>query len=185
MKDKKTVFKFFSLFEYEEEEKYLEKQHKNGWKVTGFTLPGFYKFEKCQPEDVCYRIDFTDERGPQSQEYRQLFADNGWEFLWAVNGFTIFRKPSSSEQEGGKEIFTDKESKINMLLKIQKRRLLPLLVIFLCAVLPNLAKGLNGEFGRGPFESGMTIFFLIMFFLYSYIFVKSFIKIKELKKKLE
>ena len=29
MKNTKTVFKFFALFEYEEEETFLEKQHKN------------------------------------------------------------------------------------------------------------------------------------------------------------
>ena len=52
MKNKKTLFRFFTLFEYEEEEAFLENQHKNGWKVTGYKLPGFYKFEKCDKEEV-------------------------------------------------------------------------------------------------------------------------------------
>ncbi|MCI5519823.1 MAG: hypothetical protein MR424_08240 [Treponema sp.] len=51
-KKTKTLFRFFTLFEYEEEEAFLENQHKNSWKVTGYKLPGFYKFEKCDKEEV-------------------------------------------------------------------------------------------------------------------------------------
>ena len=43
-------FKYFTIFEYEKEEKYLREMHKSGWrfiKVTGF---GKYHFEKCTPE---------------------------------------------------------------------------------------------------------------------------------------
>ena len=119
MKNTKTLFRFFTLFEYEEEETFLEKQHKEGWKVVSFKLPGFYKFEKCQSEDMTYRIDFTNENGANNSEYRQMFADNGWEFLWSVNGFSIFRKAGSSASEGNNEIFTDNESKLQMLQKIQ------------------------------------------------------------------
>ena len=52
MKNTKTLFRFFTLFEYEEEEAFLENQHKNSCKVTGYKLPGFYKFEKCDKEEV-------------------------------------------------------------------------------------------------------------------------------------
>lgn len=184
MKNTKTLFKFFTLFEYEEEEAFLEKQHKEGWKVVNFKLPGFYKFEKCQPEDMTYRIDFTNENGSKNAEYQQMFADNGWNFLWSVNGFSIFRKKGASAREGNNEIFTDNESRLQMLKKIHQRRLLPLIAIFLCAVLPNFVKGINGEFGNSTGDMVITSFFGVMFILYSYVFIKSFIKIKKLKEKL-
>ena len=118
MKNTKTVFKFFTLFEYEEEQAFLEKQHKNGWKVVSYKLPGFYKFEKCEPEDMTYRIDFTNENGSKNPEYRQMFADNGWEFLWSVNGFSIFRKPlAANNTDNSNEIFSDNSSKLQMLQK--------------------------------------------------------------------
>ena len=184
MKNTKTLFKFFTLFEYEEEEDFLEEQHKNGWKAVSYKIPGFYKFEKCQPEDMVYRIDFTNENGAKNSEYRQMFADNGWEFLWSVNGFSIFRKPGVSDSKNNNEIFTDNTSKLQMLQKIQQRRLLPLITIFLCAVLPNFVKGINGEFGKTIGDNIITVFFGIMFILYSYVFIKSFVKIKKLKEKL-
>ncbi len=185
MKNKKTMFKFFTLFEYEEEEAFLEKQHKNGWKVTGYKLPGFYKFEKCEPEDVTYRIDFTNENGARNPEYRQMFSDNGWELLWSVNGFSIFRKERASASESNNEIFSDNASRLQMLQKIQKRRLLPVIIIFLCAVVPNFVKGLYGVFGTSLADNIITAIFSLMFVLYIYIFTKSFIKMKKLKEKLQ
>ena len=185
MKNTKTLFRFFTLFEYEEEEAFLENQHKNGWKAIGYKLPGFYKFEKCEPDEVTYRIDFTNENGAKNPEYQQMFADNGWEFLWSVNGFSIFRKVRSSVNENNNEIFTDNASKLQMLQKIHQRRLLPLITIFLCAVLPNFVKGINGEFGRSGSELSLTVIFGIMFILYTYVFIKSFVKIKKLKEKLQ
>ena len=185
MKNTKTLFRFFTLFEYEDEEAFLENQHKNGWKAIGYKLPGFYKFEKCEPDEVTYRIDFTNENGAKNPEYQQMFADNGWEFLWSVNGFSIFRKVRSSVNENNNEIFTDNASKLQMLQKIHQRRLLPLITIFLCAVLPNFVKGINGEFGRSGSELSLTVIFGIMFILYTYVFIKSFVKIKKLKEKLQ
>ena len=185
MKNTKTLFRFFTLFEYEEEEDFLEKQHKNGWKVVNYKLPGFYKFEKCEPEDMTYRIDFTNENGAKNAEYQQIFADNGWEFLWSVNGFFFFFKESASASEGKNEIFTDNASKLQMLQKIQQRRLLPLITIFLCAIVPNFVKGINGEFGSSTGDNVITVFFGIMFILYTYVFLKSLIKIKKLKEKLQ
>lgn len=185
MKNKKTLFRFFTLFEYEEEEAFLENQHKNGWKVTGYKLPGFYKFEKCDPEEVTYRIDFTNENGAKNPEYRQMFADNGWDFLWSVNGFSIFRKLRTSGMESNNEIFTDNASKLQMLQKIHQRRLLPLMAIFLCAVLPNFVTRISGEVGNTIGDSIFTVFFGLMFIFYFYVFIKSFVKIQKLKEKLQ
>jgi hypothetical protein len=186
MKNTKTLFRFYTLFEYEEEEAFLENQHKNGWKVVDFKLPGFYKFEKCEPENMLYRIDFTNENGSKNAEYQQMFADNGWEFLWSVNGFSIFRKPlAANTNDNSNEIFSDNSSRLQMLQKIQQRRLLPLVTIFLCAVVPNFIKGINGDFGSTIFDNIFTVFFGLMFVLYTYVFIKSLSKIKKLKEKLQ
>ncbi len=186
MKNSKTLFRFYTLFEYEEEEAFLEKQHKNGWKVISFKLPGLYKFEKCEPEDMTYRIDFTNENGSKNPEYRQMFADNGWEFLWSVNGFSIFRKPlAANNTDNSNEIFSDNSSKLQMLQKIQHRRLLPFITVFLCAVIPNFIKGIHEDFGSSIFDNIITIIFGVMFVLYTYVCIKSLVKIRKLKERLE
>ena len=114
-----------------------------------------------------------------------MFSDNGWELLWSVNGFSIFRKERASASESNNEIFSDNESRLQMLQKIQQRRLLPVIIIFLCAVVPNFVKGLNGMFGTSLADNIITAIFSLMFVLYIYIFIKSFIKMKKLKEKLQ
>ena len=186
MENTKKIFKLLTLFEYEEEEAFLQEQHKNGWKAVSYKIPGFYKFEKCQPEDMVYRIDFTNENGFKNPQYRQMFADNGWEFLWSVNGFSIFRKAlSENTTNNSNEIFSDNASKLQMLQKIQQLRLLPLITIFLCAVVPNFIKAINGMFGVSGINAVFTIFFGLAFVFYTYVFIKSYMKIKKLKEKLQ
>ena len=131
-------------------------------------------------------IDFTNENGSKNPEYCQMFADNGWDFLWSVNGFSIFRKPLvANTNDNSNEIFSDNSSRLQMLQKIQQRRLLPLVTIFLCAVVPNFIKGINGDFGSSIFDNIFTVFFGLMFVLYTYVFIKSLSKIKKLKEKLQ
>lgn len=58
MNDRKTVIRFFTIADYEEEEVWLHDQHKNGWKFLKMIPPCFYIFEKCVPDDVVYRLDY-------------------------------------------------------------------------------------------------------------------------------
>ena len=68
----KTVIRFFTIADYEEEEIWLRKQHRSGWKLTGMTPPCIYRFESCEPEDVIYRLDF---RNNERQE-GEIFSDD-------------------------------------------------------------------------------------------------------------
>ena len=49
---------FFSLHEYEEEEKLLREKSKAGLKLVGIKCGMSYSFEKTTPEDVVYRLYF-------------------------------------------------------------------------------------------------------------------------------
>ena len=64
-------------------------------------------------------------------------------------------------------------------------KLLPLLVIFLSAVVPNLIRSIHGEFGMSGLNAVFTIIFGLAFVFYTYVFIKSFMKIKKLKEKLQ
>ena len=62
MSEKKKMLKFFSITQYEEEAEFLRLQHKNGWKLKKILFTGIYYFEKCQPEDVVYQLDYQPKR---------------------------------------------------------------------------------------------------------------------------
>ena len=175
MAEKKTMIRFFTIADYEEEEEWLREMHKNGWKLTRTALPCFYFFEKCEPEDVVYRLDYKN--GTQDSEYMQMFKDYGWEYLNECMGWLYFRKSAASD--GDMEIFSDDASRVEMIGKIVKTRLLPLAVIFLCCVMPNI----TGNVLRGKAGIVISIIFLCLFALYLYLFLHCGLKFRRLKKK--
>ena len=117
MKEKKTEPRIFTIAEWEKEEKYLRKRHREGWKFVNVSLPGFYHFEKCTPEDVVYQLDYNEEGLKHKDEYVQMFNDCGWEYIQDFGGYSYFRKPVSEMQEE-EEIFCDDESRLDMMRRV-------------------------------------------------------------------
>ena len=179
MNDRKTVIRFFTIADYEEEEVWLHDQHKNGWKLLKMIPPCFYIFEKCVPDDVVYRLDYKN--NSENDGYFQIFGDYGWEYIGRCVGWLYFRKPlSETESVKDGEIFSDNESRIDMIDHVIKTRLLPVLIIFLCCVLPNLLKSTEGN---EPFSAVFTVFFAVMTAIYSYVLIYCGLKLRKLRKK--
>ena len=61
MKEIKKEFRWFFITEYEKEAEYLRQRHKEGWKFKNVIFPGIYTFEKCEPQDVIYQLDYNPE----------------------------------------------------------------------------------------------------------------------------
>ena len=80
MKTHKTVFRYYTIMEYEKEQEWLSRQHRQGWKLTA-AAACFYRFERCAPEDVVYQLDYNPEGRKHPEEYVQLFRDCGWEHV--------------------------------------------------------------------------------------------------------
>lgn len=133
---KKTI-KYFSISGYEKEQEYLREMHKAGWKlvsVSGFCV---YKFEKCTPEDVIYQLDYNQEGLANKDEYVKMFTDCGWEYIQDYVDFSYFRKPAA-QTDGAEEIFCDDASRMQLVERIFKGRVVPLLVLFFAVLLPGL-----------------------------------------------
>ncbi len=137
----KTVFKFFTIFEYEKEQDYLRKMHQSGWKFVKVSGLCLYHFEKCIPEDAIYQLDYNRDGIAHKDEYVKLFNDCGWEYLQDFVGYSYFRKPASqaTQKEG---IFCDESSKLQMLERVFKGKILPLLALFLCILIPTFVESL-------------------------------------------
>ncbi len=139
----KTKLHFFTIADYEEEERWLREQHKQGLRLVKLIPPCFYVFEECTPEDVVYRLDYKN--GTPSGEYLQMFRDYGWEPCGSCVGWMYFRKPASEmEAENDAEIFSDDSSRVELIQHVMKTRMLPILAIFLLCVVPNWLNCLPG-----------------------------------------
>ena len=63
MMEKKIVYRIFTIADYEREALYFREMHAKGWKhrKVSYSILLFavkYTFEKCQPEQVSYQLDF-------------------------------------------------------------------------------------------------------------------------------
>ena len=180
---RKTLVHFFTIADYEEEELWLRKQHRNGLKLVKMTPPCFFTFEECEPEDVIYRLDYKNSE--QTEEYMQMLNDFGWEYCGKCFGWLYFRKPASAaETDEDGELFSDNASRVGMVSHIVRTKLLPLCIIFFCCVIPNFVRVLFGDY-YGEAELFFGILFGTLFVIYVYMIVYCGLKLKRIRKKYE
>ena len=192
MMEKKVVYRIATIADYDREALYLRKMHAEGWKLrkVSYSILLFavkYTFEKCQPEQVSYQLDFYPMEKSERTSYLQLFKDCGWEHITDFNGFSYFRKLHSGiESDTEFEIYNDAAGKLAMVKRILTMRMLPILLLF-SALLPVFSKFVSGGnyFSWEMFliviiDGVLLIVFAIQI---SYIFWILFQKWKELSDK--
>ena len=171
------VHKVFTISDFEDEEAFLREQHRNGLELTRFTGLSCYHFKKCEPKDVVYRLDYCGAENGEKEEYIRMFRDYGWEYLFDRFGWSYFRKEASEDEDV--EIFSDNASRLTLVEKVIKTRMLPILFLFLCCVIPQLTSSFC------YFGIGLKIFWLAIFGIYLYLIVHCGRRFQRLKKKYE
>ena len=177
-----TKIKVFTIADFKEEEVWLREMSREGLHFLRMVVPCFYVFEKGEPRDMIYRLDFTS--SAEEEDYKRMLTEFGWENCGRCMGWNYWRRSAeelSDEREG--ELFSDDASRLDMVKNVIYTRMLPLLTIFLCCVLPNLVKAIDGQFsGASGFFLG---FFGVMFVLYLYLFIHCGGKLLRMRRELE
>ena len=127
MGNSKTVFKYFTIPQYQQEENFLIAMNEKGWRFTNVTYPGFYHFRKCAPGQASYRLDYNQEGLRNKAEYIQMFSDCGWEYICDFVGYSYFRKEGKAGEER-EEIFCDDASRLDMMKRVFRGRIIPLII---------------------------------------------------------
>ena len=162
MKTKKE-FRYFNIFQYQKEQEYLRRRHQEGWRFVKVSGLGVYHFEACTPEDVVYQLDYNQEGLAHKEEYVQIFRDCGWEYLQDYAGYSYFCKPAS-RMEGEEEIFCDDQSRLEMMERVYKGRMVPLLVIFFACLMPQFVIHLtSGHYGVAVFLGAALGIYIVVF----------------------
>ena len=185
----KKQFRIFTIVDLDKEEEYLHEMHLKGWKLNKVTYSPFlvavrYTFEKCQPQEVAYQLDFYPMKKSERASYLQLFKDCGWEHITDFNSFSYFRKAHSEIESNAEfEIYNDAAGKLAMVNRILRLRLVPVLLL-LAIHIPFLLKLLNRSNAYGLWSLlavGLDIFLsLILLLIVSYIGWKLWHKKKKL-----
>ena len=190
--EKKVVYRICTIADYDREALYLGEMHAQGWKLKEVSYSNLvvavkYTFEKCQPEQVVYQLDFYPMKKSERASYLQLFKDFGWEHITNFNGFSYFRKLYSGvESDAEFEIYNDAAGKLAMVKRILIMRMIPIFLLF-SALLPVFPKFVSGG---SSFSWEVFLIFIINWVLLivyaiqiSYIFWRLFQKWKELSDK--
>jgi hypothetical protein len=166
-----SKFKWFWAWQDDKEEVWLQDMSRQGWHLARPNPLGAYDFVRGEPKEYVYRLDFqSGSRG--RDEYRQLFADAGWEHVGEMAGWQYFRKEVQPGEEA--EIFTDNESKI-----AKYRRLLGYLALFLPIWVVTLSD--LGSSRPGPIGTIRLGLSAILVLVYTAVFVCVLRRIRELK----
>ena len=177
-----TKIRFFTIADFKEEEFWLREMAREGLHLLRMGVPCFYVFEKGEPRDVIYRLDYTN--NDEGGDYARMLAEFGWENCGRCIGWIYWRRDAAeiaSEAEG--ELFSDDASRLDMVKKVIRTRMLPLLTIFFCCVLPSLFRALDGEYhSANAFFLG---FFSVMTVLYLWLFIHCFGKLRRMRRELE
>ena len=184
-------YHWFALTDYEQEENFLRKKHNAGYKLAKVTMLGTYYFEKCKPEDVVYKLDFNPQQPEDKDSYIQMYEDYGWEYIQDLNEYSYFRKPAADENIASEkgtanqydsEIFSDDESKLEMMKRIFVKKMLPILIIFGAVVIPQFMISLHNN-GRSTVSAVLLIMWAVLFAVYVAVIVRCGMGFRRLGQK--
>lgn len=116
MKERKTIRKWFWVWDFEKEEQWLNEMAFTGWTLCeiGFCK---YTFEKSEPGEYAIRLEMRED----DQSYLELMKETKAEYIGRMVQWIYFRKKA---EDGSFDIFSDLESRIQHLDKIGKMLLL-------------------------------------------------------------
>ncbi|HTP86832.1 MAG TPA: DUF2812 domain-containing protein [Bryobacteraceae bacterium] len=105
-RERLVKYRFILAWQDQKEEQWLEKMAAEGWHLVSGGIR--FVFERGEPQQVRYRLDYRGSYPQGEQEYFSLFRDSGWEHVCDYFAWHYFRSPASA---AAPEIFTDSESR--------------------------------------------------------------------------
>lgn len=112
MNERKTIRKWFWVWEFEKEEQWLNEMALNGWVLcqVGWCK---YVFEKCEPGEYTVRLEMHE----ADEGYLNFMKETGAIYIGRVIQWIYFCKKT---EDGPFNIFSDIDSRISHLDKIGK-----------------------------------------------------------------
>ena len=110
METRKTIRKWFWVWDFEKEEDWLNEMAMNGWLLesVGFAT---YHFVRCEPGEYSVRLEMH----KYDESYVSFMEETGAEYIGRMVMWIYFRKKT---EDGPFDLFSDIDSKIDHLNKI-------------------------------------------------------------------
>ena len=110
--ERKTISKWFWVWQFEKEEAWLNEMAANGWVLDGV---GFcrYHFSRCEPGEYTVRTEMH----AYDEGYVKFMEETGAEYVGRMMTWIYFRKKT---EDGVFDLYSDIDSKISHLDRIGK-----------------------------------------------------------------
>lgn len=122
------MIQFRLYWDKDKETVWLNDMAAKGYAMTGF-FAGFYTFEKCEPGEYTYQIDFGDKFGNVTDDYREFMEETGVEIVQTWGFWVILRKKTT---DGPFVLYTDVDSQITHYTKIRNMFKVAAIIELIC-----------------------------------------------------
>lgn len=135
MAERKTIKKWFWVWEFEKEEIWLNAMAQSGWLLDGL---GFckYHFVACEPGTYNIRLEM---RG-YDEEYLEFMAETGAEYVGRMAKWIYFRK---KVEDGPFDLFSDLDSRLRHLNRISRMLTIVGVINLIYAIVISFLPGVN------------------------------------------
>lgn len=136
---KKTVFRLYYVWQWEQEEQWLNEMSQDGWQLAHATI-GKYTFVDGMAGEYTYRLELLDKslRSPESTSYLNFLKETGIEMVGKCKSWIYLR---SKTVDGGFEPNNKTLYNLSHLLKVQeltnniRNTLITLIAMSICTLL--------------------------------------------------
>jgi hypothetical protein len=129
------MIQFRLYFDKDKETLWLNEMAAKGYAMTGF-FAGFYTFEKCEPGEYTYQIDFGDKLFAVTDDYREFMTETGVEIVQTWGFWVILRKKTA---DGPFVLYTDVDSQITHYTKIRNMFKVGTIIELICFLIEIIA----------------------------------------------
>ena len=112
MENRKTIRKWFWVWDFDKEEAWLNEMAMNGWALESVSFCS-YHFIRCQPGEYSVRLEMH----PYDEAYLSFMQETGAEYIGRMMMWIYFRKKT---EDGPFDLFSDIDSRIRHLDRIGK-----------------------------------------------------------------
>ena len=112
MSERKTIRKWFWVWDFEKEERWLNEMALQGWVLDGVGWCT-YHFRRCEPGEYTVRLEMR----PYDESYVAFMEETGAEFVGRMMAWIYFRKKAA---DGAFDLYSDIDSRIAHLDRIGK-----------------------------------------------------------------
>lgn len=147
----KTVSKMFFIWDWEEEERWLNEMAAQGWHFVKYNFPFRYTFEQGEPNAYQYQLQAMEHRigSHEGQAYLAFLRELNIEMVWSYLFWAYLRKPNDGRPF---ELFSDVQSKMKHM-----RRFACIPLCCLCVLCLNLMWGAPILISSGGFVGGVLV----------------------------